>query len=98
MGGIILNFAGERIVRRGGDKSLDKVDPQEADDAMLSMEIMARAPNMLPEDYQDAFIALRMEYGKDALDAIRKGYVKFEKQSTRDMPDIGPFPPTEGEA
>lgn len=82
---IKLNHAGQKIVKRGGDKRFDRLDEQEADDAMLIMEIIARAPNMEPGDYQDAFVALRMEYGTDALDAIRTGHVQFELQSTRDM-------------
>ena len=83
--GIVLNHIGQRIAKRGGDKSLENIDPDEADDTMLIMEIMHRAPNMSPDDYQETFVALRMEYGTDALAAIRSGHVQFELQSTRDM-------------
>ena len=90
--GLLLGANGQLIVKRGGDKSLEKLDPQEADDAMLIMELMARAPNMAPEAYQHAFVALREEYGEHALQAIREGAVQFELVKPRDMPDIGEFP------
>jgi hypothetical protein len=93
--GLLLDANGLRIVKRGGDKSLDKIDPVEADDTLLIMEIMARAPNMAPEAYQHAFMTLREEYGEYALQAIREGAVQFElvkPRDRKDLPDIGEFP------
>ena len=93
--GLLLDANGQLIVKRGGDKSLEKLDPLEADDSMLIMAIMAAAPNMHPEAYKQAFIALREEYGENALQAIREGHVQFEKVEPRDrkdVPDIGEYP------
>lgn len=70
--GITLADKGQRIVRRGG------ADGQ-TDDDMLLLELTARAPGMSKEDLQRSFVALRMEYGADALDAIRSGFVRFEE-------------------
>lgn len=69
--GHILSDKGERIVRRGG------ADGQ-SDDDMLLLEIAARAPGLSSEELERCFVAIRMEYGDDALDAIRTGHVKFE--------------------
>ncbi len=85
--GIILNADGKRIVRRGGDKSLENLPAMEADDRMLFLELVDRAPNMSPEDYCQAMIALRMEYGMDALKAVQSGHVQFELVAPRDMPE-----------
>ena len=85
--GIILNAQGQRIVKRGGDKSLENLPAMEADDRLLFLELVARAPNMEPEDYCQAMIALRMEYGMDALKAVRSGHVQFELVTPRDMPE-----------
>ncbi len=82
--GIVLNHVGQRIVKRGGDRSLENIDPNEADDTLLIMEVMQRAPNMSPEDYQTTFVALRMEYGEDALQAVRSGHVQFQCVTPRD--------------
>lgn len=82
---IVLNHAGRKIFNRGGDKRFDNVDPVEADDSLLIFEIMGRAPNMDPADYEEVFIALRLEYGEDALDAVRSGHVQFRCVSSRDM-------------
>lgn len=82
--GIILNADGQRIVKRGGDKSLENLPAMEADDRLLFLELVARAPNMAPEDYCQAMIALRTEYGMDALKAIRSGHVQFELVTPRD--------------
>lgn len=93
--GLLLDAIGQLIVKRGGDKSLDKLDPIEADDTLLIMEIMARAPNMAPEAYQHAFMTLREEYGEHALQAVREGAVQFElvkPRDRKDLPDIGEFP------
>lgn len=70
MSGIKLNHMGEKIVRRGGD---DKFD----DDGLLIAEIMQRAPGMSLTDYQQTFIALRVEYGEEALRAVQTGHVSF---------------------
>lgn len=70
--GISLADKGQRIVRRGG------ADGQ-TDDDMLLLELTARAPGMSKEDLSRCFVALRMEYGVDALDAIRTGHVKFQE-------------------
>lgn len=91
MQGIRLSFTGQRIIRRGGDKELERLDPTEADDTLLILEITKRAPGMCQEDHRDIFLALRMEYGEDALAAIQQGAVRFELQSTRDMQ--APKPP-----
>lgn len=93
--GLLLDAFGQLIVKRGGDKSLEKLDPVEADDTLLIMELMARAPNMSPEAYQHAFVALREEYGEHALQAVREGAVKFELVKPRDMLDIGEMPKIE---
>lgn len=90
--GLLLDANGQLIVKRGGDKSLEKLDSVEADDTLLIMELMARAPNMAPEAYQHAFVALREQYGEHALQAVREGAVKFELVKPRDMPDIGEYP------
>lgn len=70
--GFILSPLGKNIVRRGGHDD-------SSDDDMLLLELAARAPGMSREEYQTCFVALRLEYGEDALHAIRSGYVKFEE-------------------
>lgn len=76
--GYVLSDKGDRIVKRGG------ADDQ-SDDSMLINEIVARAPGLSQEDLQRCFVAIRMEYGEDALDAIRSGHVKFEERTPRDQ-------------
>lgn len=76
--GIILSDKGAKNFKRGGA-------PADTSDDMLLREIVARAPGMEAEDYQICFVRLMEEYGEDALEAIRTGHVRFEKQSTRDM-------------
>lgn len=71
--GYILGDKGKTIVRKGGSDS-------QSDDDMLLLEIVKRAPALSKEDLQRCFVALRMEYGADALDAIRTGHVKFEER------------------
>lgn len=71
--GYILSDKGEHITRRGG------ADDQ-SDDDMLLLEIVKRAPALSQDDLQRCFIAIRMEYGTDALDAIRSGHVRFEER------------------
>lgn len=73
MAGYTLSPIGQNIDRRGG------VDG-ETDDAALVREIVKRAPGLAREDLESCFIAIMMEYGEDALFAIRKGYVKFEER------------------
>lgn len=70
--GIKLSDLGRRIVSRGGHDDA-------SDDDMLLMELIRRAPGMSRDDYQKCFVALRTEYGEDALAAIRSGHVKFEE-------------------
>lgn len=60
-------------IKRGGADDV-------SDDQMLLAELVARAPGMSQHDLQQCFIALRMEYGEDALRAIRTGHVQFEKR------------------
>lgn len=68
--GYILADKGKRVIRRGG------ADDQ-SDDDLLLLELAARAPGLSKEDMQRCFVAIRMEYGKDALAAIRSGHVRF---------------------
>lgn len=70
--GYILADGGQTIVRKGG------ADGQ-SDDDLLLLELIARAPGLSQEDLQRCFVAVRMEYGADALAAIRSGYVRFEE-------------------
>lgn len=70
---LYLSADGERIVKRGGADGLD-------DDEMLLYEILHRAPGMKPQDLHDCFVSLGVEYGADALHAIRSGHVRFEKR------------------
>lgn len=77
--GYVLADKGKQIVRRGGDDSVD-------DDELLLIELVSRAPGLSEEDLQRCFVALRMEYGNDALAAIRSGHVKFEERP-REVPD-----------
>lgn len=70
--GYTLSPFGKNIVRRGGHDDA-------SDDDMLLLELMSHAPGMSQEEYKQCFIALRLEYGEDALQAIRSGYVKFEE-------------------
>lgn len=76
--GITLTHKGEGLVKHGVD------DDGDNDDGALVREVMARAPGMSYEDYQQAFVALRLEYGTDALRAIRTGHVQFELVKPRD--------------
>lgn len=71
--GYILADKGQRIVRRGGEDGL-------CDSDLLLLELVARAPGLSKADLQKLFVALRMEYGPDALDAIQTGCVKFEER------------------
>lgn len=85
--GIRLNHVGERLVRRGGGKAIEGGSALDEDDKMLFLEVVARAPGMEIQDYQQVMIALRMEYGLDALEAIRTGHVQFELVKPRDRLD-----------
>lgn len=71
--GVHLTTSATAILRRGGHDSL-------SDDQMLVMELAKLAPGMSPEDLQKCFIACRMEYGKDALAALREGYIRFDER------------------
>ena len=66
----VLPEKGARIVARGG------ADGQ-SDDDLLLLEIAARAPGMSKDDLALCFVNLRLEYGEDALRAIRTGHVQF---------------------
>ena len=72
MRGIRLTPFGEGIVRKGGHDHA-------SDDDMLFLELVKRAPGMTRDDYQRCFVALREEYGEDALRAIQSGHVVFEE-------------------
>lgn len=74
-----LNDAGRRLVARGGDAQVNPDNPED-DDAMVIMELMSRAPGCTEAQYVDLFVNLRLEYGKNALDALRKGYVEFRER------------------
>ena len=67
----VLTEKGARIVARGGAAD-------QSDDDMLLLEIAARAPGMSKDDLALCFVNLRLEYGEDALRAIRTGHVQFE--------------------
>jgi hypothetical protein len=69
----VLTEKGQRIVKRGG------ADGQ-TDDDLLVLEILNRAPGIPAADAQAFFVALRQEFGEDALHAIRNGHVKFAKR------------------
>lgn len=71
MSGINLTDFGNSMVRRGGHDDQDE-------DGMLILEIAKRAPGLSKDDMQACFVAIRTEYGPDALAAIRSGHVQFE--------------------
>lgn len=79
--GYILADKGKRIVRRGGADNY-------SDDDILLLELTAHAPGLSKEDLQQCFVALRMEYGVDALPALRSGAVKFEERPPRSPEEI----------
>lgn len=79
--GYILADKGQRIVRRGGADN-------QSDDDMLLLELTSRAPGLDRSDLEKLFVALRMEYGPDALDAIQAGHVHFELRQ-RDPETMG---------
>jgi hypothetical protein len=68
-----LNDFGKSIVRRGGHDDT-------SDDDLLLMELMARAPGMTQEECGRCFVDLRLQYGEDALRAIRSGAVTFKER------------------
>ena len=70
---MVLTEKGRKIVARGGHDSVDE-------DGQIILEIANRAPGMSKEDMQACFVAVRMEYGADALKAIQSGHVQFEKR------------------
>lgn len=67
----VLTEKGRKIVARGG------ADGQ-TDDDLLVLEIAQLCPGAPVADLQAIFVALRTEYGEDALRAIRTGHVKIE--------------------
>lgn len=64
------------ILRRGGSDAT-------SDDQMVLLEILKRAPGMDAEGLKTCFIGLRMEYGDDALRAVRSGHVQFEAREAQ---------------
>jgi len=68
----ILTENGHRILSRGGADGV-------SDDDLLVLEILKRAPGMSQADLQTCFVEIRMEYGEDAVKAIKSGHVKFAK-------------------
>lgn len=71
--GVHLSTSAAAILRRGGHDSV-------SDDQMLLMELANRAPGMSQDDLRKCFIVCRMEYGDDALRAVRGGHVQFAKR------------------
>ena len=74
--GIKLDDLGQSIVRKGGHDDV-------SDDELLLLELVKRAPGMAMEDYKTAFVALREEYGEEALRAIQTGHVQFEQVAAK---------------
>lgn len=70
----VLTEKGRRIVSRGGADGA-------SDDDMLVLEIIKLCPGLPAADAQAFFVALRLEYGEDALHAIRNGHVKIEPRT-----------------
>jgi hypothetical protein len=66
-----LTEKGARIISRGGADGVDE-------EGMIILEILKRAPGMSKADLQTCFVALRMEYGENALEAIQSGHVQIE--------------------
>lgn len=64
---------GKRVVQRGGADGY-------ADDDLLLLELIAKAPGLDRSDLERCFVALRMEYGEEALRAIKSGHVAFEER------------------
>jgi hypothetical protein len=71
-----LNRFGQDILSHGGHDDV-------SDDDLLLMELIQRAPGMSRDDYQRCFVALREEFGEDALRAIQTGHVKFEERAAQ---------------
>lgn len=69
--GYRLTPIGSEIVRKGGHDLA-------TDDDMLLLEIQKRAPGLSITDYRKVFVDLRLNYGEEALYAIRSGHVQFE--------------------
>lgn len=69
----VLTEKGRDIVKRGGADGL-------SDDDLLVLEIAQRAPGMSQQDMALCFVNLRIEYGEEALRAIRTGHVQFEER------------------
>jgi hypothetical protein len=69
----VLTGKGAAILKRGGADGM-------SDDDMLVLEILARVPGASMNDVAAFFVALRTEYGEEALRAIRTGHVQFEKR------------------
>lgn len=73
-GSIVLSEAGKKIVEAGGADGI-------TDDTMVMLEVISRAPGMNEQDLALCCVNLRMEYGEEALRAIKTGHVKFEKRN-----------------
>lgn len=74
--GYVLSDKGKTITRKGGANG-------QSDDDLLILEIVKRAPALSKEDLRQCFIAIRMEYGADALGAIRTGHIHFEERPSQ---------------
>lgn len=73
-GGMVLSEAGKKIVDAGGADGI-------SDDTMVMLEVISRAPGMNEKDLALCCVNLRMEYGEEALRAIKTGHVKFAKRN-----------------
>ena len=76
---ISLNGEAREILKRGGGDNVD-------DDMMLMFETLAameKAGKMWVwlDELQEILICMREDYGEDARDALRKGYVRFGWES-----------------
>lgn len=69
----VLTEKGSAILRRGGSDDA-------SDDDLLVLEIIARAPGINADDCRAFFVALRLEFGEDALHALKNGHATFEKR------------------
>lgn len=82
--GVTLSEFGKSIVRKGGHDDQD-------DDGMLILELAQRLPGLSVGDLQKVFVAMRVQYGEEALQALREGYVVIEeaRAGTRPEEEVG---------
>jgi hypothetical protein len=69
--GVKLTDKGADILRRGGHDDA-------SDDDILLLELIRRMPGESPAGLGQVFVALREQYGEDALHALKSGHVKIE--------------------